>query len=158
MNDNDQLDAGFIDGMVMEDSMDSKKTNVFEANKTYDIHIINLTPDAHPMHIHLVHFQKVYQYPFDEEEYLKDYTRLNEGKPTKHGFIKKAEKLDPEPYRKGRNEMPSPHEKIFRDTIDTWPGYVTVIRVRFSRTDGRLWNNIKFKDSLFVIHCHILEH
>ena len=31
--------------------------DVFELAKDYDLHFINLTPDMHPMHMHLVNFQ-----------------------------------------------------------------------------------------------------
>lgn len=41
----------------------------YDSSKTYDLYLINLTPDAHPMHIHLINFQKWKEATFDVAKY-----------------------------------------------------------------------------------------
>jgi len=59
-----QITGMFIDGVSMESGKDCTGS-VYEIGKVYDLHVINLTPDAHPIHFHLVNFQKVHSYPID---------------------------------------------------------------------------------------------
>ena len=54
--------------------------------------------------------------------------------------------------------MPKPYEKIFTDTIDVHPEYVTVIRVKFAKNDGSLFETIDLRGQRYVMHCHMLEH
>ncbi len=75
--------------------------STFKSGKTYDFYFINLTPDAHPMHIHLVNFQKVKQFPFDVASYEQEYFSINGGKPDRYGYATPPTSLDPEPYRTG---------------------------------------------------------
>lgn len=74
---------------------------VYKLGKTYDFHIINLTPDSHPIHFHLINMQKVKQYPFDVDAYTEKYFQLNGGRPDKHGFSKYPVTPDPEEFRTG---------------------------------------------------------
>lgn len=41
----------------------------FQLGQTYDLHLINLTPDTHPMHIHLINFEFYKIADLDTEKY-----------------------------------------------------------------------------------------
>lgn len=54
----------FIDGVsIMTET--PCRGNTFEIGKVYDFYWINLTPDSHPIHFHLINMQKVKQFKFD---------------------------------------------------------------------------------------------
>jgi FtsP/CotA-like multicopper oxidase with cupredoxin domain len=110
------------------------------------------------MHIHLVNWQKVKQFPFDVDAYTKKYFETNGGTPDRHGFAKAPLSLDPEAFRTGDDELPKAYEKVFRDTIDVMPGYVTILRVKFAKNDGSEFKSFDVKGQRYVIHCHMLEH
>lgn len=67
-NEDDDVDAMFIDGMAMMNGMNCTKST-YDLNKTYDFYIINLTPDTHPIHFHLINLQKVKQFPINIPAY-----------------------------------------------------------------------------------------
>ena len=94
------MDAMFIDGISMTNGRNCENST-YKIGKTYDFYIINLSPDAHPLHFHLINFQKVKQYPFDVEKYEEKYFSINGGAPSIHGFSKPAISLDPEQFRIG---------------------------------------------------------
>ncbi len=50
------------------------------------------------------------------------------------------------------------HEKVFRDTVDVFPEYVTVLRVKFAKNDGGPFKSFDTRGQRYVFHCHILEH
>lgn len=77
--------------------------------------LINLTGDAHPMHIHLVQFRILDRQPFDEDKY--DAT----GKVV---FT-------------GPRRPPDPNEMGWKDTVRTLPGEVTRVIMRFDGYKGR---------------------
>ena len=58
----------------------------------------------------------------------------------------------------GKDEYPSDEEKVFRDTINVFPQYVTVLRIKFAKNDGTLPKTFNMKGQMYVLHCHILEH
>ena len=88
----------------------------------------NLSPDVHPIHLHLVQFQ-----------------------------ILDRQKLQPDPARPGfflpltvpatRPEPPEPNEAGWKDTFRSMPGEVTRIIAVFADFTGK-----------YPYHCHILEH
>ena len=47
-------------------------TELPRVNSTEVWEMINLTPDAHPIHTHLIHFQVLNQQPFDTTGYVLD--------------------------------------------------------------------------------------
>lgn len=59
--DTEYLSGALIGGTFLHKSR-SCQGSIFEAGKIYDFHIVNLTPDTHPLHFHLVNFQKIYAY------------------------------------------------------------------------------------------------
>jgi len=100
--------------------------------------IINLTADAHPIHLHLVAFQVVVRIPFDKEAYLEaqqEYLGAKEGDPP-----------DPLAYTTGDPEPPAAWEAGWKDTVSAPPDYITRIIATFDLP------------GLYVWHCHILEH
>jgi spore coat protein A len=99
--------------------------------------IINLTPDSHPMHLHLVTFQVLDRTPFKSEEYaIAQRTWLDGqgGKPVVEDFINGA----PVPA--------TPAESGWKDTVAAFPGSMTRLIARFDLAGMYVW------------HCHILSH
>ena len=130
-----------------------------QAGTTEDWQVVNLTDDAHPIHLHLVQFLLVSRQKFRSDDYLKDWQTLNQTTPpgTPPYFVKPK---DPqiEPYLQGQPIAPPSNEKGWKDTIQMYPGEVTTIRVRFTSQDG---SPFPFDPSLgpgYVWHCHMLEH
>jgi len=80
---------------------------------------VNLTGDAHPIHLHLVRFQLLDRRPFD----LFSWNEHRELKFT------------------GPAQPPEPHELGWKDTIRADPGMVTRIAMRFEGEPGRyVWH------------------
>jgi spore coat protein A, manganese oxidase len=96
---------------------------------------VNTTGDVHPLHIHLVQFQVLNRQTFDVQTYQQTGKLVFTGRP-----------MAPE-----SNERPAR-----KDTIKSYPGYVTRVIMRFDLphdapvTPGQ--------ELLYVWHCHILEH
>jgi spore coat protein A len=103
---------------------------------------VNMTPDTHPMHVHLVTFQVVGRTPFD----VVAYQTAHGGEGGVPGGI------DPTPFATGPMQPPTPDERGFKDTVKANPGYFTTIRAKFDLPAG-----IKTPQT-YVHHCHIVEH
>lgn len=146
--------------------------------------LINMTMDAHPMHMHLVQFQLVSRQDFDMEAYMEEYMLSFSGA---HGgmegmymgaegppFAYDQENCDGalggnpgvSKYLKGSPIAPEPNERGWKDVIIAYPDQVTTYIVRFAPTDRPLFAE---KSSLlydfdpsagpgYVWHCHIVEH
>jgi spore coat protein A len=95
----------------------------------------NATGDVHPMHIHLVRFQVLNRQAFDVQAYRQTGKLVFSGRP-----------IPPE-----TNERPA-----MKDTIKTYPGYVTRVIQRFDLPSGTVVT--PGQELLYVWHCHILEH
>jgi FtsP/CotA-like multicopper oxidase with cupredoxin domain len=92
--------------------------------------IYNFTADAHPIHIHEVHFQVVNRQDLAT-------TPDEEGEPV----------VDVPAVPVGALQSPEPWEAgSLKDTFLAYPGQVTRVRARFANP------------GLFVWHCHIVEH
>ena len=80
---------------------------------------VNLTEDAHPIHLHLVRFQILDRQLFDADEYKMSGTM----RPT------------------GERMLPPANEAGWKDTVRVDPGTITRIVVRFEGYVGRyLWH------------------
>jgi spore coat protein A len=80
--------------------------------------LVNLTEDAHPIHLHLVRFQILDRQPFDADEFL-----------TSGKLIVRS----PVP--------PGPDEAGWKDTVRAEPGMITRIIIRFEGYVGRyVWH------------------
>lgn len=95
----------------------------------------NSTGDVHPIHLHLVRFQVLNRQPFDVKTFLSTGKLRFTGKPIP------AES----------NERPA-----WKDTVKTYPGFVTRVIQRFDLPPGtQVAPGQRFR---YVWHCHILEH
>lgn len=81
----------FINGQHM-----SAEEEVFYLSKTYDLWLINLTIDPHPMHMHLVNFQFYKRRPFNVDSYKNNWLNSNTGEPPYNYSNVKI--LDPSDY------------------------------------------------------------
>jgi FtsP/CotA-like multicopper oxidase with cupredoxin domain len=146
--------------------------------------LINLTMDAHPMHMHLVQFQLVSRQKFDAMRYMDDYmnsfTGVNggmggmymgaEGPPfdynTKNSDGAIGGNLPISSYLEGSPIPAEPNERGWKDVILAYPGEVMTYMVRFAPTELPLWwpkalSLFGFdpgKGPGYVWHCHIVEH
>lgn len=139
--------------------------------------LINLTADAHPIHLHLVQFQIMNRQAFDFRKYNARYNASFPGGvylpsygPPLHYLTGNPVALggnpDITPYLKGGIKLPPPNEAGWKDTIVSYPGEVTRIVVRWSPTD--LPANTPPNLSAYpfdpngghgyVWHCHIVDH
>jgi FtsP/CotA-like multicopper oxidase with cupredoxin domain len=99
--------------------------------------IVNLTEDAHPIHLHQVMFQVVDRQPIDKEKY----TSSQEDSVKNQGA-----RLPLDQLLTGPAVGPNPWETGWKDTVIANPGQVTRIIARFDIA------------GLYVWHCHVLEH
>jgi spore coat protein A len=80
---------------------------------------VNVTGDAHPIHLHLVRFQVIDRRPFDLFAW-------NASRKVKYT---------------GPAQLPEPHEAGWKDTVRADPGMVTRIAMRFEGEPGRyVWH------------------
>ena len=109
--------------------------------------IINLTVDAHPIHLHLTQFQLLSRQKFDLESYLTDWGEAfpdghfqpgygppnDYSVPNSDGAI--GGNLPISSYLNGAVRGPEPNEKGWKDTFKSLPGEVMTIVVRFAPQD-----------------------
>jgi spore coat protein A len=119
--------------------------------------IINLTGDAHPIHLHLIQFQLLNRQAFNSERYETLYESLfpggtfngesyeagefisGYGPPQNYFVPNEAGALggnpDVTPFLQGPAMAPEPEERGWKDTIKMYPGQVTRIVVRWAPQD-----------------------
>lgn len=100
--------------------------------------IYNATGDAHPIHLHLVHFEVLDRQPFKAR--LIEQPLLEFDGSFGQGYRLEDIKLV------GQPRGPAPQEQTRRDVVAALPGEVTRIRARFDKPGRYVW------------HCHILSH
>jgi spore coat protein A len=107
---------------------------------------VNLTIDAHPMHMHLVKFQVVNRQAFNVATYTTAYMtwvgggRVAAAKPNLASFLV------------GLPLPPAPEESGWKDTVKAPPGQITRVISTFDLPPGTT------RPADYVFHCHILEH
>ena len=128
----------FLNGQMWDATVSETPKN----NTTENWYFVNLSGDAHPMHLHLVQFHIVSRQDFNSDKYLADWLKLNQGGlmdgmlPFKMDWQTKV--LPFEPYlTSGTRTLALPDEKGWKDVVRAMPGQVTHIRVRFKKQDGR---------------------
>lgn len=128
---------------------------------TEDWQIVNLTMDAHPIHLHLVQFRLVCRQDFLVAKYTNDWLALNGQPPLDHP----TKALPVKPYLLDGRIKPTAHENGWKDTIQAYPGQVTTIRIRFAPQNTlvsvpgiNLYPFNPAKGPGYVWHCHILDH
>jgi FtsP/CotA-like multicopper oxidase with cupredoxin domain len=105
--------------------------------------IYNTTGDAHPMHVHLVHFKVLDRQECDidvEEQAIIQHNSATTGRGGV-GFRITGIHLIPDTVSK-----PKPSERTRRDMVMALPGQVTRIKMHFDKPGRYVW------------HCHILSH
>jgi FtsP/CotA-like multicopper oxidase with cupredoxin domain len=139
--------------------------------------IINLTADAHPIHLHLVQFQLVSRQKFNVSNYNKAYNAAFGGAyvpafgpPLPYGTANTDGALGGNPavtpYLQGAIKPANLNERGWKDTYIVMPGEVTTFMVRYAPTDLPL--NTPAENLLYgfdpgvgpgyVWHCHIIDH
>lgn len=139
--------------------------------------IINLTADAHPIHLHLVQFQIVSRQKFNVNNYNKVYNAAfggafipSVGPPGAYDTPNGDGAVGGNPavtrYLQGPLSPPKPNEVGWKDTHVVMPGEVTTFIVRFAPTDLPL--NAPQAQLIYpfdpgegpgyVWHCHIIDH
>jgi FtsP/CotA-like multicopper oxidase with cupredoxin domain len=98
----------------------------------------NATSDAHPVHVHLVHFQVENREGFTSDV-VEQPTQQHNG-TTGVGFRLENIVTD------GNVRGPDPAEQTRRDMVMALPGEVTRVRMSFDKPGRYVW------------HCHILSH
>jgi len=107
---------------------------------------VNLTVDAHPMHMHLVKFQVVNRQAFNVATYTTAYmTWVGGGRVA-------AAKPNLATYLVGLPLPPAPEESGWKDTVKAPPGQITRVISTFEVPPGTTL------PADYVFHCHILEH
>jgi len=147
--------------------------------------LINLTVDAHPIHMHLVQFQLVSRQDFnadvegeDPGGYWFDYMaaldskgKMGGGGPPNDYNKKNSDgavggNLPVTPYLLGTAMPAEPNERGWKDVIIAYPGQIMTYMVRFAPTDlpvstsksNSLFAFDPSKGPGYVWHCHIIEH
>ena len=135
-------------------------TDIIKAGTTETWQWINLTVDAHPMHMHLETFQVVNRQQFDVDAYTKDWEAyLASGRTGLRPDINGNSSAG-KPYLIGLPIPPESIEMGYKDTVVTPPGYVTRVRAKFELPATSLLD-LNLRTGSFgewVYHCHILEH
>jgi len=135
-------------------------TDFIKAASTETWDWINLTVDAHPMHVHLVSFQVLNRQalimtPDGSEPAYKaawDAYLASGRQPSLKPKLKN--------YVTGPLLPPSAEELGGKDTVKAYPGFVTRIRAKFDLPYTSLLDlNFRTRSyGSYVYHCHILEH
>jgi spore coat protein A len=143
--------------------------------------IVNLTADAHPIHLHLVQFQIMNREVFDQKGYAAAYAAAfnggaylpADGPPKAYDFYYNAGtgwlggNPDVGPFLSGVIRPANTYEQGWKDTAIMYPGEVTRIMVRWAPTN--LPTNTAVADAYYpfdpnalgkgyVWHCHIIDH
>jgi FtsP/CotA-like multicopper oxidase with cupredoxin domain len=142
--------------------------------------IINITADAHPIHLHLVQFQILERQPIDPVCYNAIYNadfpgglfRPAYGPPNPYDYRLATEDVfggnpDPSPCFVGPPLPAGNFEAGWKDTAIAYPDQVTKIAVRWAPTDIPSTETDMTKLGFpfdpnhghgYVWHCHILDH
>lgn len=143
--------------------------------------LVNLTMDAHPIHLHLVQFQVVNRQDFDADLYAQAYAAAFPSQQYQPAFGpprdyraarnplsggKDGGNPDVDPYLRGRWQPPRPEEAGWKDTVMALPMQVTRIVVRWAPTGLPAWTppfaaSYPFDPAVgpgYVWHCHIVDH
>lgn len=116
--------------------------------------IVNMTGDAHPIHLHLVQFQLLNRQKINIGRYEHAFEEANPEMP--------ADTYVPvpvEPYLRGKPSPADANERGWKDTVRMNPREVTRILVRFAPQDeSPAYTFDATAEPGYVWHCHILEH
>jgi spore coat protein A len=163
-----------MDFTYYSETMDEGTTEVWQ--------IINLTADAHPIHLHLVQFQLMSRQPFDVKGYNAAYNAAFPGglylgaygppntytAPNGDGAIGGNPAVGPFLLPPARPALLN--ENGWKDTFIMYPGEVTTVSARWAPTDkaagldpavaqNQMWFGFNPNGGHgYVWHCHIIDH
>jgi FtsP/CotA-like multicopper oxidase with cupredoxin domain len=168
--------SGDLSGTLYSEFMQEGETEVWQ--------IINLTADAHPIHLHLVQYQLLSRQKFNLNKYNKLYNSafVAAGLPGFEGgwgpplhyttgndpsganwttFL--GGNPDVTPYLQGPAKPALANEQGWKDTFIMYPGEVTTVIARWAPTDTTAtgMNYFEFNPNGghgYVWHCHIIDH
>jgi spore coat protein A len=121
------------------------ETPVLGATEIWEF--INFTPDAHPMHIHLIEFKALNQQPFNLTAYQNGECQIFNTTLQTPGTCFTGEAIPPSANQVG-----------WKDTILSLPEFVTRVVVQWKSYDGEPFPFDATAGPGFVWHCHILDH
>jgi spore coat protein A, manganese oxidase len=130
-----------LNGKMFNEMDEADNMIIDETPKVGDTEIwqfVNLTVDAHPMHMHLVQFQVYDRQPFNAAQFDAD--RMA-------GIARSVGN-----YVTGPAVLPPPEEMGWKDTVKSMPGEITRVIAKFDVPAGTAL------PAEYVYHCHILEH
>jgi FtsP/CotA-like multicopper oxidase with cupredoxin domain len=130
-----RLGTADLGGMAFEDA----DTELVTQGTTEIWRIVNLTEDAHPIHLHLTTFQVLDRTPIDAE----GYAAVQEAHFLAPQVVGIPNALD---FATGAAVPAEPSEAGMKDTVVANPGSVTRLIATFDLAGRYVW------------HCHILEH
>ncbi|KAK1644700.1 hypothetical protein QYE76_062505 [Lolium multiflorum] len=135
----------YINGKRLEDPA----TETPRAGTTEVWEVINLTPDNHPLHLHLATFQAVrVRALVGLDEFQGCMVRLND-----------AVSCNVSGHAVGDAVAVPEHERTWKNVVKMAPGYVTTIVVKFLMVDtGEAYPFDATAEPGYVYHCHILDH
>jgi FtsP/CotA-like multicopper oxidase with cupredoxin domain len=141
--------------------------------------IVNLTEDAHPIHVHLVQFQLLNRQKIDADQYQEAWSAAFPGGSFIAGYgpprpydtpnddLALGGNLAISPFLQGPPLPPEANEAGWKDTVQSLPGEVTRIVLRWAPMDIPVHavtagqNLYPFDPTLgpgYVWHCHVLDH
>jgi spore coat protein A, manganese oxidase len=157
---------GPLEVLVNNSKWDAPTTEQPVVGSTEVWEIVNLTADAHPIHLHLVQFQLLNRQPFNTSQYLKAYNAsfpgggldpmtglpyppgvfmpgfgppagyANYGAANAGGYV--GGNPDVTPFLQGKARPAEPYENGWKDTFIMYPGEVTRVVVRWAPQDAPL--------------------
>ncbi|CAI5525883.1 unnamed protein product [Closterium sp. Naga37s-1] len=120
----------------------NEKVDITPTYRTRELwYLINLTEDAHPIHIHFTPHRILFRRPFNKGLYETRKCSI----PAGTCFT-------------GPAISPRRNERGMKDTTRAPPGYVTALVVDFSPWMGKELSFDPTKGPGYMIHCHILDH
>ncbi|CAI5965548.1 unnamed protein product [Closterium sp. NIES-64] len=107
-------------------------------------HVINLTPDAHPIHLHLIQHRPASRRPFDLAAYNS-------------GACSFTNALLPSCFSAAQQPVVV-YERGWKDTTILPPGHVLTLWTPWYSQDGTPFPFDATRGPGYVWHCHIVEH
>lgn len=128
--------------------------DIFRLSKDYDLFLINLTEDTHPIHTHLFNFQHYKWAEIDGISYTRDWLLANNGEPP---YSQKPVIMTPDSYLNGTWTKLDNEHRVWKDVSNVDPFTVSVFRIRLRYANGEAFP-FDVSEGYFMMHCHILEH
>ncbi len=127
-------------------------TDLIKNGSTEVWQFINLTGDAHPMHLHLVQFQVLNRQWYDGAAYAAAWDAyLISGRNPRL-------KPDVRSYLWGESMTAPLEERGWKDTVKCYPDQITRVVAKFTLPPTSVFNPVTGSFGDYVYHCHILEH